>query len=101
MRKTKTITLILLTSGIFLGCEDKVRNQYASWDDCVKDYLDPTKCEAEKENTGTGYRTSYYGPWYRPSGSSNYARNPSSVTHRAIGISRGGFGASGGSHASS
>jgi uncharacterized protein YgiB involved in biofilm formation len=100
MRKSKTITLILLTSSLFLGCEDKVRNQYASWDDCVKDYRDPTKCEAEA-NSSTGYRTTYYGPWYRQSGSSDYARNPSSVTKRAIGVSRGGFGSSGGSHASS
>lgn len=103
MRKSKTISLILLTSSLFLGCEDKLRNQYASWDDCVKDYRDPTKCEAEA-NAGTGYRTAYYGPWYRASASSDYAQNPSSATKRAINtsrVSRGGFGSSGGSHASS
>jgi len=100
MRKSKTITLILLTSGLFLGCEDKVRNQYATWDDCVKDYLDPTKCAAEANST-TGYRTDYYGPWYRSSGSADYRSNPSTVSGRAIGISRGGFGTGGGTHASS
>jgi hypothetical protein len=100
MRKSKTITLILVTSSLFLGCQDKARNQYASWDDCVKDYRDPTKCEAEREYNATGYRVAYYGPWYRQSGSTDYARNPSSITKRAIGVTRGGFGA-GGSRASS
>ncbi len=100
MKKSKAITLILLTSSLFLGCEDKVRNQYASWDDCTKDYQDPSKCESENTSTNTGYRTLYYGPWYRSSSSSNYAHNPSSLTGRAIGVTRGGFGSSG-SHASS
>jgi uncharacterized protein YgiB involved in biofilm formation len=100
MKKSKTITLILLTSSLFLGCEDKVRNQYASWDDCVKDYQDPSKCQSENVSSHTGYRTAYYGPWYRSSGSSDYAHNPSSLTGRAIGVTRGGFGSSG-SHASS
>jgi hypothetical protein len=99
MRKSKTITLIFLTSSLFLGCEEKVRNQYASWDDCVRDYRDPTKCEAET-NVPSGSRVMYYGPWYRPSSSTDVFHNPSSVTKRAIGVSRGGFGA-GGSHASS
>ncbi|MDD5170265.1 MAG: hypothetical protein PHN75_15720 [Syntrophales bacterium] len=101
MKKSRTITLILLTSSLILGCEDKVRNQYASWDDCVKDYLDPTKCEAEKVPGSSGYRVAYYGPWYHPSASTNYARNPSNITHRAVGITRGGFGVSGGARASS
>jgi len=101
MRKSKTITLIFLTSTLFLGCEeDKVRNQYSTWNDCVQDYRDPTKCEAETRPVTGGYRTYYYGPWYGPSRSSDVSHNPSSVTGRAIGVSRGGFGA-GGSHASS
>ncbi|MDQ5984771.1 MAG: hypothetical protein CSYNP_00467 [Syntrophus sp. SKADARSKE-3] len=100
MKKSRSITLILLTSSLFLGCQDKVRNQYATWDDCVKDYRDPSKCEAEKQYTSTGYHMIYHGPWYRPSSSTDYARNPSSVTKRAIGITRGGFGA-GGARASS
>jgi len=101
VKKSKTITLVLLTSSLFLGCEDKVRNQYASWDDCVKDYTDPSKCEPETvQESGTTRVRYYYGPWYPISRSTNRVSNPSSVSGRAMGISRGGFGGSG-SHSSS
>jgi hypothetical protein len=95
MKKSKTISLVLLTSSLFLGCEDQVRNQYSSWDDCVKDYTDSSKCETETvQGSGfTYYR--YYGPWYPQSDSRNIIRNPSSFTGRAIGVTRGGFGSSG------
>ena len=63
MKKSKTITLIFLTSSLFLGCDDQVRNQYSTWDDCVQDYRDSTKCEAESRPVAGGYRTFYYGPW--------------------------------------
>lgn len=95
MKKSKAITLVLLTSTLFLGCEDKVRNQYGSWDDCVKDYQDSSKCESDTEQSAGGTHARYYGPWYRPSSPSNYSNNPSSLTGRAIGVSRGGFGGSG------
>ena len=94
MKKSKAITLVLLTSTLFLGCEDKVRNQYGSWDDCVKDYQDSSKCESVTDQSSGGARTHYYGPWYLP-GSSSYRNNPSSLTGRAIGVTRGGFGGSG------
>jgi uncharacterized protein YgiB involved in biofilm formation len=100
MKKSKAITLVLLTSTLFLGCEDKVRNQYASWDDCVKDYQDSSKCESDTEQSSGGAHARYYGPWYLPSSSSNYRNNPSSLTGRAIGVTRGGFGGSG-AHGSS
>lgn len=97
MKKSRTVTLILLTSSLFLGCQDKMRNEYGSWDDCVKDYRDPSKCEASTTQGSGGYfHTSYFGPWYSRSNASSYAHNPSSVTGRAIGVSRGGFGGSGG-----
>ncbi len=64
MKKSKAITLVLLTSSLFLGCEDKVRNQYASWDDCVKDYRDSSKCESETDQSSGVTHTRYYGPWY-------------------------------------
>jgi len=95
MKKSTTVTLILLTSSLFLGCQDKVRNEYGTWDDCVKDYRDPSKCEPTTyQGPGGGYYTHYLGPWYTMSNSSSFAHNPSSVTGRAIGISRGGFGGS-------
>ncbi len=101
IKKSKAVTLILLTGSLLLGCEDKVRNRYASWDDCVKDYRDPSKCESDRTYaTGGSYHTVYYGPWYRPSRSYDYSRNPSVLTGRAIGVTRGGFGGTG-AHASS
>jgi len=100
MKKSKTISLVLLTSSLFIGCEDKVRNQYASWDDCVKDYNDSSKCESETVQDSGVTHTRYYGPWYGVSRSTNHSSNPSNVTGRAIGVSRGGFGGSG-SHGSS
>jgi uncharacterized protein YgiB involved in biofilm formation len=52
MKQSKAITLVLLTSSLFLGCENKVRNQYGSWDDCVRDYQDSSKCESATEQKG-------------------------------------------------
>jgi hypothetical protein len=92
MKKSKTITLVLLTGTLFLGCERDVRNRYASWDDCVKDYKDPKKCEEEKKSTSIGHSSYYYGPWYRPSQSRDPAYNPSSGTGKAMGIARAGWG---------
>jgi hypothetical protein len=92
MKKSKTVTLVLLTSSIFIGCGEKVRNQYASWDDCVKDYKDPTKCETEQVRTSAGYHTYYHGPWYRSSRGYDPAIHKSAGLGHAIGISRGGFG---------
>jgi hypothetical protein len=100
MKKSNTISLVLLTSSLFLGCEDKVRNQYASWDDCVKDYNDSSQCETETVQDSGVTHTRYYGPWYVASHTSNRSSNPSVVSGRAIGVTRGGFGASGG-HSSS
>jgi hypothetical protein len=100
MKKSKAISLVLLTGSLFLGCEDEVRNQYASWDDCVKDYADSSKCESETVQDSGVTHTRYYGPWYVMSRSSSHTVNPSSVSGRAIGVTRGGFGGSG-SHSSS
>ena len=95
MRKSGSITLVLLASSLFLGCEDKVRNQYASWDDCLSDYKDQANCESQTVQTATGYHTYYYGPWYRTSGSSDPRINQSNSSRRSIGIVRGGFGSMG------
>lgn len=101
MKRSKTVTLVLLSSTVFLaGCERDVRNQYTSWDDCVKDYGNK-QCFEEKEQTSTGaYRSHYYGPWYASSYRSDSRYNPSVVSHRSVGTVRGGWGSSGSSSSS-
>jgi len=98
MKKSKVITLVLVTGSVLIGCQP--RNQYASWDDCVKDYGDASKCTEEREHMGGGvYYRSYYGPWYRGS-SGDPVNNPSVRTARSVGVVRGGWGFHGsfGSH---
>jgi hypothetical protein len=90
VKKSKAITLVLVTSALFLGCERDVRNEYGSLEDCVKDYKDPSKCQPDSR-TSIGYGR-YFGPWYRSSRSTDAAHNPSVVTRRASGVMRGGFG---------
>jgi hypothetical protein len=91
MKKSKVITLVLVTSSALIACQQ--RNQYASWDDCVKDYGDRSKCTEEKEHRGGGvYHSSYYGPWYRGSSSADPHYNPSVHTAKSIGVVRGGWG---------
>lgn len=97
MKKSSAITLVLISSTLLLACERDMRNQYNSWDDCVKDYQDRSKCHTE---TQTGGYAHYYGPWYRSSQAYSHQSNPSVMTHRASGVARGGFGFFG-SHAGS
>ena len=97
MKKSKAITLVLITSSLFAGCQDKMRNQYASWDDCRKDYPGSDTCAEETQKNSTGHTTRFfYGPWYRSSYVSNPAYNPSAVSKRSVGTVRGGFGSIGG-----
>ncbi|MEN6616804.1 MAG: hypothetical protein ABFD12_09630 [Syntrophorhabdus sp.] len=97
MKKSKAITLVLLTGTLLLGCGDdeKMRNKYASWDDCVADYKDSSKCVTGEETSGGVVRRYYYGPWYTSSrfGSARY--NPAYSSQRSVGITRSGFGGSG------
>ena len=93
VKKSKAITLVLVTSALFLGCERDVRNEYQSLEDCVKDYKDQSKCQTDSKSS-TGY-VRYFGPWYRSSRSADAAHNPSVVTRRASGVMRGGFGFTG------
>jgi hypothetical protein len=92
VKRSKTITLVLVTSALFLGCERELRNQYDSLEDCVKDYEDQSKCSTETRSGGYFY---YYGPWYRSSEAYNRQSNPSFNTRRASGVVRGGFGFTG------
>jgi|GEM_PF-2042130 len=98
MKRSKTITLVLLTGTLLLGCnEENMRSKYASWDDCVADYKDPAKCTMAQENTSSGVRHYYYGPWYAASRFRSAAYNPGYSSGRSVGVgvSRGGFGSSG------
>ncbi len=95
MKKSTTVTLVLVTSALILGCQDKVRNRYDSLEDCLRDYKDPTQCYSEPATTGGRTGFYYYGPWYRGSMRSNPSYNPSVVTHRATGVVRGGWGSTG------
>ena len=103
MKRSKAITLVLLSGALLLpacgGDEENLRNKYASWDDCVADYKDPSKCTRSEENTSTGRRYFYYGPWYAASRFRNSTYNPAYSSARSVGVSRGGFGSSG--HSSS
>lgn len=96
MKKSKVVTLVLLTSTMFLGCERDVRNKYASWEDCAKDYTNKQCYEEQEKNTAGGYHVSYYGPWYRASSASDPRYNPSASSRRSIGVVRGGWGFSAG-----
>ncbi len=57
MKRSKAITLVLLTGTLLLpacGEEENLRNKYASWDDCIADYKDQSKCARSDERTSTG-----------------------------------------------
>ena len=52
MKKSKIVTLVLVTSTLFFGCEeDGYRNQYRSLSDCTEDYKDPIQCEQNYESS--------------------------------------------------
>lgn len=98
MKRSKAITLVLL-SGVLLipacgGDEENLRNKYASWDDCIADYKDPSKCTRSNERASTGLHY-WHGPWYTASRFRNASQNPGYSSARSVGISRGGFGSSG------
>jgi len=129
-KRSAAITLVLAGSAGLTGCGSPVeqRDAYASLQDCLRDWSDPTLCEPVRDGR---YSTSYlYGPpYYSNSGWTLFGRSriePSPNAMEAVrlptgsvagsplsarasrmgisgggsaGISRGGFGSSG--HASS
>ena len=97
MKRSKAITLVLLTGTLLVpacGGDENMRNKYASWDDCVADYKDPSKCQRSDERTHTGGYY-YHGPWYTASRFRNSSYNPGYSSGRSVGVTRGGFGSSG------
>ena len=97
MKRSKVITLVLLTGTLFMpacGDEENLRNKYSSWDDCIADHKDSSKCARSDERTSTGGYY-YHGPWYTASRFSNASYNPGYSSGRSVGVTRGGFGSSG------
>ena len=128
-KRSAAITLVLAGSATLAGCGSppEQRDAYASRQDCLKDWSEPTLCEPVRDGR---YSTSYhYGPpYYASSGWSLFGGNratpspnamdavrlpagtvasaPSSMRAKVLGfsgggsagVSRGGFGSSG--HAS-
>jgi hypothetical protein len=128
-KRSAAITLVLAGSASLAGCGSPLeqRDAYASRQDCLKDWSEPTLCEPVRDGR---YSTSYhYGPPYYASGgwslfgrdrvaaspnamdavrlpTGSVASAPSSMRAKALGfsgggssgVSRGGFGSS--SHSS-
>jgi hypothetical protein len=97
-RASAKITLVLAGAALLHGCgrDVETRDVYLTRNDCVHDWGDESKCEADS----TGGSRFYYGPGYAgargaptPRGESRAVSSQSTV--------RGGFGSSASSHASS
>lgn len=121
-RSSPSVTLVLIGTAALSACgqqDDTLRRDiYASRADCVQDWGDEQKCEAQP--AGSGFAGSngsthgggfFLGPSYRSGqfGSSSSARSAGTVDAARSGshaiatshVSRGGFGSSGASHSSS
>lgn len=76
--------LILLAFGE-ISCadnKDRVRNSYASKEDCMKDN-DPRDCEADSSRrTISGGHAAYWGPWYSSSLQRSFSSNASGVVNQ-------------------
>ena len=117
-KSSASVTLVLLGAAALASCGQESalrRDLYANKEDCLKDWGDELKCaeQAAPASSGSsgGYHGGYwYGPFYR---SGAYGSSLSSMPHGTVDaarpgshaiatshVSRGGFGASGSSHAS-
>jgi uncharacterized protein YgiB involved in biofilm formation len=110
IRKSSTrVTLVLIGAAALgatiSGCagEQVRRDVYASKEDCLADWgNDPKDCEpAYERRTGSPTTTHYYGRPYSVRGGSGASPSRSGKTIGTSTTSRGGFGGSGRSSASS
>jgi uncharacterized protein YgiB involved in biofilm formation len=115
-KSSASVTLVLVGTAALAGCgqqdETLRRDVYASRNDCVQDWGDEQKCEAQAAGATSGgsHGTFFLGPSYRPgqfgSSASNRpigtvdAARPGSHAIATSHISRGGFGSTGASHSS-
>ena len=102
-RKSAAVPLVLAASAMLTACGNKShRDEYASYNDCIKDWVKPELCEPQRSSSsGSSYR--YYGPSYDDGHRDSLQRNvrtqsglaPSSSNHAVSrSVSRGGFGGS-------
>lgn len=116
-RKSRAVPLVLAASALLTGCgQRQARDEYASQEDCKKDWARPELCQpATGTNSGGSHGGAYYGRYYGPSydegaresaqrsarsGGNSFGLAGGESSNHAIGrsISRGGFG---GAHMSS
>jgi hypothetical protein len=108
-RKSSAVPLILAASTILSGCGSRyVQDEYASREDCIKDWERPELCQ-QRQGSSSGSSGSsggsgrYLGPQYEEGQRESAQRNArirsgfqsvSEPSNRSIGrsVSRGGFG---------
>ena len=97
MKKSNLVFTTLLTGGVLysvLHHNPVYRDQYASREDCLKDWGNtPNACQAESSGGGSSNGGRYYGPSYED-GSRPRTAQTYQVQSRQL-VTRGGFGSSG------
>jgi len=68
-RKSRAVPLVLAASALIAGCSPRqARDEYASQDDCKKDWGRPELCQpASGGSSGGSHGGTYYGRYYGPS----------------------------------
>jgi uncharacterized protein YgiB involved in biofilm formation len=101
-RSSASITLVLIgTAAALYGCGEETSRHdvYRTRADCLQDWNQDSKCDPVRSGPHTGF---YYGPGVRSSGDAGTGL-PRTGSHAvaSANVPRGGFGATGSSHASS
>jgi uncharacterized protein YgiB involved in biofilm formation len=100
-RASRSITLVLIGTAALYGCgEETTRHDvYRTRADCLQDWNQDNKCEPVRSGPHTGF---YYGPGVRSSADAGTGLpRTGSRAVASANVPRGGFGATGSSHASS
>jgi hypothetical protein len=115
-RKSRAVPLVLAASALIAGCSPRqARDEYASQDDCKKDWGRPELCQPVSGSSSGGHGGAYYGRYYGPSydegerasaqrsarsGGNSFGLAGAGESNHSVGrsVSRGGFG---GAHISS
>jgi hypothetical protein len=102
-KSSACITLVLIGTAALAGCSDDSlsrRKAYATKEECLADWGDPTECEEQIVRHSDGTSSRWYwggghgggGGWWGGGGSGSSGGG-------SHGVQRGGFGASGQAHA--